>query len=265
MMKTFLFAWNPKNWDWETLDDGIKEIDQKGYTTEKWSVLSHKKISIGDRAFLVRLGKEPKGIMASGFVKTSPFLSEHWNGTGKLVHRVLIDFDVILKPDKESLLSIDILNQGELASCNWTPQASGVEISSEFTEELEAVWFDFLSMHENQKKFSYSSTYPEGNFKLNTITRYERNPRARKACIEHYGLICCACGFNFEKTYGTLGKDFIHIHHLKQLSDIKEEYEVDPIEDLRPLCPNCHAMIHREREPLKIEKLRDIIAQNKSI
>ena len=72
-MKTFLFAWNPKKWDWTTLEQNIDEIEQTGRTSLRWSVISHKKISPGDRAFLVRLGKEPKGIMASGFVSTSPF------------------------------------------------------------------------------------------------------------------------------------------------------------------------------------------------
>jgi 5-methylcytosine-specific restriction protein A len=84
-MKTFLFAWNPKKWDWTTLEQSIEQIEQTGRSSEKWSVISHKKIKQGDRAFLMRLGKEPKGIMAAGFVSTPPFLSKHWNGEDKLV------------------------------------------------------------------------------------------------------------------------------------------------------------------------------------
>jgi hypothetical protein len=96
----------------------------------------------------------------------------------------------------------------------------------------------------------------EGAVKTIAVNAYERNPVARKMCIEHYGATCCVCTFNFEEAYGSIGKDFIHVHHLKQLSEIKNEYEVDPIADLRPVCPNCHAMLHRETPPLSIDELK---------
>ncbi|RME44545.1 MAG: HNH endonuclease, partial [Chloroflexi bacterium] len=58
--------------------------------------------------------------------------------------------------------------------------------------------------------------------------------------------------------YGELGKGFIHVHHVIPLSEIDSRYEVDPINDLCPVCPNCHAMIHREEPPLTIKQLREI-------
>lgn len=67
------------------------------------------------------------------------------------------------------------------------------------------------------------------------------------------------CGFNFSKFYGKIGEGFIHVHHLQELSSIGHEYEVDPIEDLRPVCPNCHAMLHLETPAISIERLRDMI------
>ena len=54
-----------------------------------------------------------------------------------------------------------------------------------------------------------------------------------------------------------IGTGYIHVHNLKPLSEIKEEYKVDPINDLRPVCPNCHSMIHKAN--YSIEQLRDII------
>ena len=75
-MKTFLFAWNPKKWDWTTLEQSIEEIKKTGKITDKWSVVSHKKIKPGDRVFLMRLGKEPKGIMASGFGFDTDYFDE---------------------------------------------------------------------------------------------------------------------------------------------------------------------------------------------
>jgi 5-methylcytosine-specific restriction protein A len=40
------------------------------------------------------------------------------------------------------------------------------------------------------------------------------------------------------------------------LAEIGEEYEVDPVNDLIPICPNCHAMIHKKVPAFSIEELR---------
>ena len=105
--------------------------------------------------------------------------------------------------------------------------------------------------------------FPEGTLKQIYINAYERNSKARSNCIEHYGATCQVCNFNFEKTYGELGSGFIHIHHIVDISTIKKEYNVDPIKDLVPVCPNCHAMLHKKKPAYSIEKLRSIITGEK--
>jgi len=92
------------------------------------------------------------------------------------------------------------------------------------------------------------STYSEGSVQRILVNRYERDPRAREECIRHYGTICFLCGFDFVAVYGEVMTGFIHVHHLNPLSSLGADYEVDPIQDLRPVCPNCHAVLHR-REP----------------
>jgi hypothetical protein len=76
------------------------------------------------------------------------------------------------------------------------------------------------------------------------VNRYERDRSARNRCIEHHGTDCTACGISFGDYYGSNMSGFIHVHHLAQLSNIREQRTVDPIRDLRPVCPNCHAVIH---------------------
>jgi len=100
----------------------------------------------------------------------------------------------------------------------------------------------------------------EGALRRVVSSEYERNPAARLACIEHYGASCVVCGFSFESTYGEFGRGFIHVHHLTPVSAIGKEYRVDPIADLRPVCPNCHAMLHRQDPPFTIEELRDLMS-----
>ena len=109
----------------------------------------------------------------------------------------------------------------------------------------------------------HNATLIEGAKKQVTVNIYERDPKARAQCIEHYGYDCSVCGFNFEKVYGQVGKDFIHVHHIKPLSEIKEAYSVDPVKDLRPVCPNCHAMLHKKIPAYSIEELKSLLEDNK--
>ncbi len=94
----------------------------------------------------------------------------------------------------------------------------------------------------------------EGAKKRITVNAYERNPIARRRCLQEYGYKCCVCGFSFEEVYGEIGTGYIEVHHLKPLNEINKEYRVDPINDLRPVCPNCHSMLHKVN--LTVEQLR---------
>lgn len=104
-----------------------------------------------------------------------------------------------------------------------------------------------------------STKLPEGAMRVITVNSYERNKTARNICLKHYGYNCAVCGFNFGKVYGKEFSDFIHVHHLTPLFEIKEAYEVNPIEDLVPVCPNCHAVIHRTTETLSISQVRELL------
>jgi predicted restriction endonuclease len=85
---------------------------------------------------------------------------------------------------------------------------------------------------------------PEGAVRNIAVNAYERNPEARRQCLAHYGHACVACGFDFGATYGAFAERYIHVHHLTPMSQIRKAYRINPISDLRPVCPNCHAMIH---------------------
>ena len=123
------------------------------------------------------------------------------------------------------------------------------------------VWYaDFLP-NPYPDEMPTTESYTEGAKKLVTVNSYERDPKARQACIDHYGTSCKCCGIDFEKVYGEHGKGFIHVHHIKPLHEIGEEYEVNPITDMIPLCPNCHAMVHRGSKVLSIEKLKSLLTK----
>lgn len=92
------------------------------------------------------------------------------------------------------------------------------------------------------------------------VNRYERDQKARKRCIEKHGTTCCICKFNFGDVYGPEAEGFIHVHHLRPLSEIGSEYVIDPEEDLRPVCPNCHAVLHKGKHRT-IEEVRLLLEQ----
>lgn len=93
------------------------------------------------------------------------------------------------------------------------------------------------------------------------VNKYERSSVARQKCIDENGCYCHICGLKFEERYGEVGKEFIHVHHKIPLNEIDEEYIVDPINDLIPVCPNCHAMLHRKINGnyLSIDELKNIL------
>jgi 5-methylcytosine-specific restriction protein A len=57
--------------------------------------------------------------------------------------------------------------------------------------------------------------------------------------------------------YGDIGRDFIHVHHEVELASIGAEYVIDPINDLKPVCPNCHAMLHRRKPAYSVNELKN--------
>lgn len=93
-------------------------------------------------------------------------------------------------------------------------------------------------------KLQREERFEEGAIKRVTLTKYERNRKARAACLAIYGTACAVCGIDFGEEYGPEFAGEIEIHHTKPLSEIGENYVVDPAHDLVPVCPNCHTALH---------------------
>ena len=98
--------------------------------------------------------------------------------------------------------------------------------------------------------------YVEGAKKKVLANAYNRNSHARSKCIEHYGTDCQVCNFSFERFYGDIGKNYIHVHHINPMYEKLGEYEVDPINNLIPVCANCHLMLHQGEPVFTVSELR---------
>ncbi|MDD3839391.1 MAG: HNH endonuclease [Clostridia bacterium] len=104
----------------------------------------------------------------------------------------------------------------------------------------------------------------EGRKKLRQHIICERNQQLIKSAKQRFkdahnnNIFCEVCGFDFYKVYGKLGEDFIEAHHIKPVSEMKDNEKTD-INDIVMVCSNCHSMIHRERPWLTRETLKTIL------
>lgn len=105
--------------------------------------------------------------------------------------------------------------------------------------------------------------YQEGKERYVHSVGYERSRDGRQKCLDHYGYICAICGMDFEKVYGDIGHEFIEVHHIIPVSQRGGAYKLDPIKDLRPLCSNCHSMIHRTNPVMTIDELKALYDNNR--
>lgn len=261
-MITFLLTWKPSEWDYEKLQEHL-EAHASGEVIQRWSCGRTKNIPVGSRVFLTKQGKGYNGIFGSGHVTKEPFEEPHFNEekrkAGKTSLYIMVNFDRLYDPVSEI-----IINRVELEAFDpkiWDSQGSGKKIPEEAVLNLERLWLE----RTGGMSIPYADEIPadslvkEGTSKQVVVNAYERSPDARERCIRKWGLSCAVCNFHFEYFYGQLGKEYIHVHHLKPLSEIREEYEINPEEDLRPVCPNCHSMLHRNKKVLSIEELQEMI------
>jgi len=130
------------------------------------------------------------------------------------------------------------------------------QLKTNLKEALEETNLTGVSQYSDEIPTEYLDKLSEGAKRTIVVNSYERNRQAIELCKKHFGTNCSICGFDFELEYGEIGKGYIHVHHLTPVSEIGKEYEIDPIKDLRPVCPNCHSMLHRNRNTLTIDELK---------
>ncbi len=245
-MSAYLLVWNPKVWSWPRRKQDFKKFTKDGTLSFSWSCGNRRTLPIGNRVFMLKLGETPKGIIGSGWTVSEPYPDQD---------RYFVDF-VFDALSESPVLSLNELQR--LSSFHWLVQGSGIEIPDETTTELEKVWSKKKGMRVRPfiVEADSSTHYPEGAVERITVNAYERNPAARRDCIAHYGTACYVCGFKFSEFYGASLADFIHVHHLTPLSSLGRRYRVNPVRDLRPVCPNCHAVIHSRNPPLMVSEVK---------
>jgi len=262
-MRNFLLSWNPTQWPWDYLHDSIAQVTQQGYSDDHWSCGNRRDIDVGDRFYLIRLGSDPRGIVASGFVTSTAYDDAHWDkqraANGDTSIYVKVRFDAITH---QPIIPIEELDQPPLNTFHWHTQSSGILIPNHIADAIEQLWVSRDSARQSRlpEELAACPVYIEGLGRQIVVNAYERNVSARKQCLEHHGYSCACCDAALSQVYGPIADQFIHVHHLKPIADIGQSYAVDPINDLVPVCPNCHAIIHLNNPPLTVSAVQDLLA-----
>ncbi|WP_345737408.1 hypothetical protein [Prosthecobacter algae] len=240
----------------------------------------------GDRFLMLRQGRAPRGIVGSGWIRSFGWEAEEGGHCVDILWRALTDLNLPLDP-------------GTIAGAedfHWTPQGSGIELDPAIRDAVWAAWERHLQedpyyasgegaaatdLSETSEEIFDDETFAhreedpasslEGRLIETWSTRRERDPRNRALCLALHEPRCTVCEMNFLDEYGEIGRDFIHVHHERPLGSMDPAGEFhDPAKDLKPVCPNCHAMLHRGLNSAKgevrtINDLREIRARAKGL
>ena len=161
----------------------------------------------------------------------------------------------IIKILESKPLPNDKLNENYLKYCNLL----GVQPSE---KDYRKFWQLEISQ-DFVKNADLTGEFPEGKIVERMHKARERNNQViflakEKFKKENGRLFCQVCGFDFEKTYGNIGKDFIEGHHTIAVSEMSTEHKTK-VEDIAMLCSNCHKMIHKKRPWLTMSDIKKLL------
>ncbi|MCC9206355.1 restriction endonuclease [Arthrobacter sp. zg-Y769] len=203
--------------------------------TEVWLVLSGSS------------GRGPRGLAGHGVVVPP--------GIGTSADAVTVDFDRLLPLGEQvpaSLLEEDLPALPRLDGTMPVPPAS--------VPALRRLWSGFLGSGPDPLS-PVPGTLAAGALGLQRVNAYEHDGEARRLCLAFHGNCCTACGLVPAQRYGPGTDALMQVHHLSPAADLAAEYVLDPVSDLVPMCPTCHAVAHtRVPVPYTPAEVRGLLA-----
>ena len=141
-MTSYLLTWNPKHFP---LEDESGDLRYKAGDEIRWSC-SSKKPQEGDRIYLIRVGEEPRGIVASGIVTRPSFSDIDWKDKEKQRSYIKFRIEDLRIACNEGLLPMLLLER-QFPEQQWSPLSSGIAISPDYTTKLENLWDSSKGKH----------------------------------------------------------------------------------------------------------------------
>jgi hypothetical protein len=280
-MPSFYFLWTPPKYP--EFREELRKIvplltagEWPGYSN--WSTGSRTKTNFPPRSrfFMVRTGKEPRGVIGYGTIPTGklPPPEDHWDPRKvghKAIPYVKIDFENLIdsEQDPEKVVSLDFLKAAGFGLKVSSPQGGGTEIPDEAAAQIKAR-FDALSAPTIEELLELDPhleakdlAVPESRILIKKHFYRERKQalvkKKKRAVLSTTGALACEiCTLDFLQRYGELGRGFAECHHLTPLTLLTETRETK-LEYLTIVCANCHRMLHRGKPWKTITQLKDIL------
>lgn len=256
-----MLSWNPEQWNqWPSgYANYAQNVREAGPQPDTWSVGGRRfGIDPGTEAWLFRQGgrdASSRGILGHATVTSSPWVDNDPKDATKRTTFVNLQFDWLLQ--ESDVVGVQAL-EASAPNTKWRSiRRSGYTIPQSDVPAIRRLWSLASAGYVGPDDGEVPGTYEEGETSNVRVNRYERNRAARAACIAANGDVCLACGFDFRQVYGQMGDGYVQVHHVVPISQIGKRYTLDPVNDLVPLCANCHVMAHRQRpDPYTVKELK---------
>ena len=253
MSKTYVLIWYADEEPWPELPHTAAAV-QAGFPREGLRpFVTGTLIMPGDRLFLLRRGRTPEGIFGSGLALDT----ERIGG----LDYVRVEYDALLDPLRDLILSTEWLRlYPELELLLSEGMESGAELPPKVALRLEFHWSLAASpVSRLAQEIIRPDLAPEHIRRAITVNAYEHSSLAINLCVKTHGMACVVCGFDFAKVYGLDEYAIVQVHHTVPLEEIGPNYQLDPVEDLVPVCPNCHLALHSVDPPYTVAQLRRML------
>ena len=263
-MPTYLMTWNSRDaLAWPQMSRDAEVVASGGKPQMWWRCGHSKTIHKGDSLLLFRQGTDPKGVIGTA-VAISDWEAYESGGPkqpSRTKNRVHIQIESLVNPDIDDLLTVSQMTAGGVAGVKWNVQESGTRIPDDDAKRIVELWLPKSTVILDSADLAGI----EGELRLHLVRHRKRERRLRDAVIaaalKKYGALVCEvprCNFDFLVRYGELGRAFAHVHHIAKLADRTHPMETR-VSELKIVCANCHAMIHRGNENRDMDTLIPIL------
>ena len=259
-MAAVILGWNPtgvNRWDYRA---AVEQVTESGRVLARWNVGGSRNILPGTEVWLLLQGSSDagRGLIGHGMAVSAPAEPAGREECNAGDGYASIAFDALLPIGEQ--IRPDLLKTGISGPIWWEAIAGPVPVPQAAEPELRRLWREQGPVAASHAEL-VPGTFPPEAVATIDVNRYERDVDASRVCLAFHGTSCAACGFSFEAFYGDAGTGFIEVHHVVPPAMLKGGYKLDPVADLVPLCPNCHAMAHLGVAPPRtVSELRTIIA-----
>ncbi|MFF1251577.1 HNH endonuclease [Pseudarthrobacter sp. NPDC058329] len=262
MVAAVILVGNPDRWNGWDYRAAVEQVADSGRFLGRWNVGHNRSIGTGTEAWLLLQGSSDAGtgLTGHGIVMSEAFEAAHPEDPGATSWYISVAFDALLPLGEQIRPG---LLRAAVPEVMWRDAVtrSTLAVPPAADPGLRQVWREHRPTAEPFRLVP--GTCPPDAVHTMDVNRYEHNPDARRVCLAFHGTACAACGFSFEASYGETGMGFIDVHHVVPPAMLGAGYQLDPVADLIPLCPNCHAMVHRgvgSGPPRTVSELRSILS-----